>query len=165
LIQSEDAMTVKPIPEGHRSITPYLCIDGADQAIDFYKKAFGATELFRMAQPDGRIGHAEIRIGDSRIMLADEYPDMDFRSPKHYGGSPIGIHLYVDDVDATVNRAIAAGAHLLKQVSDQFYGDRNGAVQDPYGHRWYVSTHIEDLSTEEIERRRAALQIAGEADL
>lgn len=158
-------MTVKPIPEGYRSITPYLCIDGAAQAIDFYKKAFGATELFRMAQPDGRIGHAEIGIGDSRIMLADEYPDMDFRSPKHYGGSPIGIHLYVDDVDATVNRAIAAGAHLLKQVSDQFYGDRNGAVQDPYGHRWYVSTHIEDLSTEEIERRRAALQIAGEADV
>lgn len=158
-------MTVKPIPEGYRSITPYLCVDGAAQAIDFYKRAFGATELFRMAQPDGRIGHAEIRIGDSRIMLADEYPDMDFRSPKHYGGSPIGIHLYVDDVDATVNRAIAAGAHLLKQVSDQFYGDRNGAVQDPYGHRWYVSTHIEDLSTEEIERRRAALQIAGEADV
>lgn len=158
-------MTVKAIPDGYRSITPYLCIDGAAQAIDFYKKAFGATELFRMTRPDGRVGHAEISIGDSRIMLADEYPDMDFHSPKHYGGSPIGIHLYVEDVDATVNKALAAGAHLLKQVSDQFYGDRNGAVTDPYGHRWYVSTHIEDLSPEEIERRHAAVQTAGETGL
>lgn len=154
--------SVKPIPDGYHNITPYLCIKDAAKALDFYKEAFGAEELFRMAQPDGRIGHAEIQIGDSRLMIADECPDMEFRSPQAYGGSPIGIHLYVEDVDATVNKALVAGAKLVKQVSDQFYGDRNGAVEDPFGHRWFISTHIEDLSPDEIGRRLEAQRAARE---
>jgi PhnB protein len=153
--------SVKPIPEGYHSITPYLCIKDAAKALDFYKEAFGAQELFRMAQPDGRIGHAEIQIGDSRLMIADECPDMEFRSPQTYGGSPVGIHLYVEDVDATVNMALVAGAKLVKQVNDQFYGDRNGTVEDPFGHRWFISTHIEDLSQEEICIRLEAQRAAG----
>ena len=153
--------SVKPIPEGYHSITPYLCIKDAAKALDFYKEAFGAQELFRMAQPDGKIGHAEIQIGDSRLMIADECPDMEFRSPQAYGGSPIGIHLYVEDVDATVNMALVAGAKLVKQVNDQFYGDRNGTVEDPFGHRWFISTHIEDLSQEEICSRLEAQRAAG----
>jgi PhnB protein len=147
---------VKPIPEGYRSITPYLCIKGAADAIEFYRKAFGATEVMRMAQPDGRVGHAELQIGDSRVMLADEFPDMGFRGPHSFGGSPVHIHLYVEDVDAVVNRSVAAGAKVVRPVQDQFYGDRSGTIADPYGHVWHVATHKEDLSMDELRRRAAA---------
>ena len=147
-------MPAKPIPEGYRSITPYLCIKGAADAIEFYRKAFGATEVMRMAQPDGRVGHAELQIGDSRVMLADEFPDMGFRGPHSFGGSPV--HLYVEDVDAVVNRSVAAGAKVVRPVQDQFYGDRSGTIADPYGHVWHVATHTEDLSMDELRRRAAA---------
>ena len=153
-------MPAKPIPEGYRSITPYLCIKGAADAIEFYRKAFGATEVMRMAQPDGRVGHAELQIGDSRVMLADEFPDMGFRGPHSFGGSPVHIHLYVEDVDAVVNRSVAAGAKVVRPVQDQFYGDRSGTIADPYGHVWHVATHKEDLSMDEL-RRRAAAQHTG----
>lgn len=148
---------VKPIPDGYSTITPYLSIKGAADAIEFYKRAFGAKELMRLAQPDGRIGHAELQLGDSRVMLADEFPDMEFRSPLSIGGTPVTIHMYVDDVDAVVGQAVAAGAKLTRPVKDQFYGDRSGTLTDPYGHVWHVSTHKEDLSMEEINRRAAAL--------
>jgi PhnB protein len=146
---------VKPIPEGYHSVTPYLIADDAVGAIEFYKKAFGATELMRMAAPGGRIGHAELRIGDSRIMLADEFPEMGARSPKAIGGSPVSLHLYVEDVDATVRQAIAAGAKELRPVKNQFYGDRLGSVEDPFGHIWHVSTHKEDVPADELKRRAA----------
>jgi PhnB protein len=149
-------MAVKPIPEGYHTLTPYLSIRGAADAIEFYKKAFGATEVMRMAQPDGRIGHAELRIGDSLVMLADEFPEMDFRSPRSIGGTSVMLHLYVEDVDTAIGRAVAAGAKVLRPVQDQFYGDRSGSVADPYGHVWHVATHKEDLSPEEIGRRAAA---------
>ncbi|HEV8471575.1 MAG TPA: VOC family protein [Methylomirabilota bacterium] len=147
---------VKPIPEGHHVVTPYLCIKGAADAIEFYKKAFGATEVMRLAQPDGRIGHAELQLGDSRVMLADEFPDMNFRGPHSIGGTAVHLHLYVEDVDAVVGRAVGVGAKVLRPVQDQFYGDRSGSVADPYGHVWHVATHKEDLSMEEIRRRAAA---------
>jgi PhnB protein len=147
---------VKAIPEGYHSITPYLAIKGAAEAIEFYKKAFGATEVMRMAQPDGRVGHAEVKIGDSKVMLADEFPEMDFRSPRSIGGTPAHLHLYVEDVDTVVGRAVAAGAKVLRAIQDQFYGDRSGSIADPFGHVWHVATHKEDLSTEEIGRRAAA---------
>lgn len=147
---------VKPVPDGYHTITPYLSIKGAAAAIDFYKKAFGATEVMRMAQPDGRIGHAELRVGDSRVMLADEAPDMDFRSPQAIGATPVHLYMYVNDVDAVVSQAVGAGARVLRPVQDQFYGDRSGTVADPYGHVWHVSTHKEDLSMEEIGKRAAA---------
>ena len=148
--------TVKPIPEGHHAVTPYLSVKGAASAIDFYKKAFGATEVMRMPQPDGRIGHAELTIGDSRVMLADEFPDMNFRGPHSIGGTPVHLHLYVNDVDAVVAQAVAAGAKVLRPVQDQFYGDRTGSLSDPYGHVWHVATHKEDLTPEELRRRAAA---------
>jgi PhnB protein len=151
------ASKVKPIPEGYHAVTPYLIVNGGAKAIDFYKKAFGAMELFRMAQPDGKIGHAEIKIGDSPIMLADEAPAMDAKSPQSFGGSPVGIHLYVEDVDKVFNQAIAAGAKVERPVEDKFYGDRAGGVIDPFGHRWYISTHKEDVPPEELEKRAAAL--------
>ena len=147
---------VKPIPEGYHSITPYLIVKGAAKAIDFYKAAFGATELFRMAQPDGRVGHAEVRIGDSVVMLADEHPDMGARSPQTIGGTPLSLLLYVPDVDAVVARAVAAGAQLTRPVADQFYGDRSGILTDPFGHSWFVSTHVEDVPPDELERRASA---------
>jgi len=147
---------VKPIPEGHHVVTPYLCIKGAADAIEFYKKAFAATEVMRLAQPDGRIGHAELQLGDSRVMLADEFPDMNFRGPHSIGGTAVHLHLYVEDVDAVVGRAVGVGAKVLRPVQDQFYGDRSGSVADPYGHVWHVATHKEDLSMEEIRRRAAA---------
>jgi PhnB protein len=147
---------VKPIPDGYNTITPYLSIKGAAEAIEFYRKAFGATEVMRMAQPDGRVGHAELKIGDSKFMLADEFPDMDFRGPHSLGGTPVHLHMYVEDVDAVVDRALAAGAKLARPVQDQFYGDRSGSVTDPYGHVWHVATHKEDLSMEEMRRRAAA---------
>jgi PhnB protein len=147
---------VKPIPEGYHTATPYLIIKDAARAIEFYKKAFGATELMRMAQPDGRIGHAEIRIGDSPIMLADEFPEMGHRSPQSLGGSPVSILLYVEDVDALFNQAVSAGAKVERPVQDQFYGDRIGGVTDPFGHVWYIATHKEEVSPEEMRKRAAA---------
>ena len=147
--------SVKPIPEGYNSITPYLCCRNAGAAIDFYKKAFGATELMQMGSPDGKVGHAEIQIGDSRVMLADEFPEMGFLSPQSLGGSPVMIHLYVGDVDATAETAVAAGAKVVRAVEDQFYGDRGGQLDDPFGHKWYVSTRKEDISSEEMQRRAA----------
>ena len=150
------ASSARAIPEGYRSVTPYLIVQGAARAIDFYKAAFDAKERMRVNQADGRIGHAEITVGDSMIMLADEFPEHGIRGPRSLGGSPVTIHLYVEDVDATVARAVAAGAQITRAVQDQFYGDRSGSVTDPFGHVWSVSTHQEDVSTEEIERRAAA---------
>jgi PhnB protein len=147
---------VKPIPEGYHTATPYLIVKDASRAIDFYKKAFGATELARMPGPGGKIGHAEIKIGDSPIMLADEVPGMGFRSPESLGGSPISILLYVEDVDAVFSEAVAAGAKVQRPVADQFYGDRTGGITDPFGHVWYIATHKEDLSPEEMKKRAAA---------
>lgn len=146
----------KPIPDHHHSVTPYLMVDGAAKAIEFYAKAFGAKEALRLPMPDGRIGHAEVSIGDSRIMLADEYPEMNAKAPKAYGGSPVHIHLYVTDVDAVAKSALAAGAKELRPVQDQFYGDRTGSFQDPFGHVWHVATHIEDVPPDEIAKRAAA---------
>jgi PhnB protein len=154
--------SVQPVPEGYHSVTPYLAVDGAADAIAFYKKAFGATEVMSMPGPGGKVGHAEIEIGGSRIMLADEYPDMNFRSPKAYGGSPVGLHLYVADVDAVAQRAVAAGAKELRPVKDQFYGDRSGSIEDPFGHVWHIATRKEDLSEGELKRRAAqAMQQSG----
>ena len=144
------------IPEGFQSVTPYLCAKDAARAIEFYRQAFGATEVMRLAEPSGRIGHAEIKIGNAMIMLADEYPEVGHRSPQTLGGSPVSIHLYVEDVDALAKRAVAAGATLLRPVEDQFYGDRSGQLEDPFGHRWIIATHTEDVTPAEIERRFAA---------
>ena len=150
-------MTVKPIPDGYHAITPYLIIDGAARAIEFYKAAFGAVELLRLGGPDGKIGHAELRIGDSIIMLADEAPAHNALSPKSVGGTPLSLMLYVEGVDAVVERAVSRGATLERPIADQFYGDRSGGIVDPFGHRWYIATHIEDVSMEEVERRAAAM--------
>ncbi len=144
---------VPPIPAGYHAVTPYLSIRGAAEALEFYKKAFGATEIMRMPGPKGDVGHAEIRIGDSRIMLADEYPEIQFLSPASRGGTTVSIHLYVKDVDAMVERAVAAGAKLTRPVADQFYGDRTGTLEDPFGHMWHVATHKEDLSMAELRKR------------
>ena len=151
-------MAVKAIPEGYHSVTPYLIVRGAAQALDFYKKAFGARELFRFPMPDGQIGHAEIRIGDSNIMLADEPQDpthqqIGHKAPKSLGGSSVGIMLYVEDVDAVAKQAVAAGAKEVRAVVDQFYGDRSGTFLDPFGHIWTIGTHKEDVSPEEMQRR------------
>jgi PhnB protein len=148
---------VKPIPDGYRGATPYLCCRDAARAIEFYRQAFGASELMRMAQPDGRIGHAEIRIGEALVMLADEFPEMGVRSPQTIGGSPVSIHVYVEDVDAIATRAVAAGAKLVRPVEDQFFGDRNCTLEDPFGHVWMISTHKEDVSPEEMKKRAAKL--------
>lgn len=150
------ANKVKPVPEGYHTVTPYLIIKGAAAAIEFYKKVFGATEVMRMADPSGRIGHAEVKIGDSHVMLADEDPMRGIRSPQSIGGSPVTILLYVEDVDSTVGQAVAAGAKLTRPVEDQFYGDRSGGLEDPFGHIWYVATHKEDVAPEEMKRRAAA---------
>jgi PhnB protein len=147
---------VKPIPDGYGSVIPYLIVDGAAAAIEFYKQTLAATERFRLASPGGRVGHAELEIGGSVIMLADEHPEMGARGPRSVGGSPVGIHLYLDDADAVADRAIAAGAKLIRPVADQFYGDRLGTIEDPFGHIWHISTHIEDVSPAEIGRRAAA---------
>lgn len=151
-------MKVKSIPEGYHTITPYLIVDDASKAIVFYKKAFGATEIYRLEGPEGKVGHAEIQIGNSRLMLADEFPNMGARSPKTLGGSPISILLYVEDVDAMIQRAESAGAKVTRAVKDQFYGDRSGQLEDPFGHVWTVATHKEDLSPEEMENRAANFQ-------
>ncbi len=147
---------VKPIPEGYHTATPYLIVHDGARAIEFYKKAFGATELMRMAGPSGKIGHAEIKIGDSPIMLADEVTEMGYRSPQSLGGSPVSILLYVEDVDTVFSQAVAAGAKVQRPVRDQFYGDRLGGVTDPFGHVWYIATHKEDVSPEEMQKRAAA---------
>ena len=146
----------KYIPEGYHTATPYLIIKGAADAIEFYKKAFGATELMRMPAPDGKIGHAEIKIGNSPIMLADEFPEMGYKSPTTLGGSPVSIMIYVEDVDAVFSQAIATGGKEQRPVKDQFYGDRMGTLEDPFGHVWHVSTHKEDISMEEMEKRAQA---------
>ena len=150
-------MAVKPVPEGYHTATPYLYVRGGVKALDFYKKAFGATELMRMEGPGGSIGHAEIKIGDSPIMLADESPEMGARSPESYGGSAVGLMLYVPNVDETVKRAVGAGAKLDRTVEDKFYGDRMGSIIDPFGHIWYIATHVEDVSPDEMKRRAEAM--------
>ncbi len=147
--------SVEPIPNDYPVITPYLHVDGAADAIDFYTRVFGATERMRMAAPDGKIGHAELTIGNSLIMLSDEYPEMDAAGPKTVGGTPVTIHVYVADVDATYDRAVKAGAKGLRPVENQFYGDRTGQFEDPFGHRWSVATHVEDVPVEELSRRAA----------
>ncbi|MFD3944390.1 VOC family protein [Streptomyces sp. NPDC058579] len=146
-------MSVKPVPEGYPNLTPYLSVDGAAAAIDFYVAVLGATERMRMPAPGGTIGHAELEVGDSLLMLADEYPDIDFRSPKALGGTPLTLHLYVEDVDAVFAKALAHGARELKPLTDEFYGDRIGQFEDPFGHRWSVATHVEDVSEEEMTKR------------
>jgi PhnB protein len=147
-------MAVKPIPEGYHSVTPYLIISGAAKALEFYKKALGATEVMRLDH-GGKIGHAEIKLGDSHVMLADEFPEMGVRSPLSIGGTPVGICLYVPNVDAVFKQAVDAGAKVDRPVQDQFYGDRSGTVIDPFGHKWTIATHIEDVSPEEIGKRMA----------
>jgi len=149
-------MPVKPIPDGYHSVTPYLIVADAAKAIDFYKRAFGATEKMRLADPSGKVGHAEIQIGDSVVMVADEFPDMDIRGPQSLGGSPVSMLIYVQDVDARFAQALAAGATEVRPVKAQFYGDRNGTLKDPFGHTWSIATHKEDVSNEEVERRFAA---------
>jgi PhnB protein len=148
---------VNPIPEGYRRVTPYLIVDGASDAIDFYTSVFGATERMRMGGPDGKVGHAELEIGDALVMLSDEYPEMNAVSPKTVGGTPVTVMVYVEDVDATVARAVALGATVVRPIEDQFYGDRSGRFEDPWGHDWYVATHVEDVSPEEMERRAAEM--------
>ena len=144
---------VKPIPDNFPRVTPYLAIDGVADAIEFYKKIFGATERFRMPGPGGRIGHAEIQLGDSVLMMADTSPEMNFVDPKKLGNSPVNLVVYVDDVDKTFKSALAAGAKETQPIEDKFYGDRAGQFEDPWGHRWDVMTHVEDVSPEEMQKR------------
>lgn len=151
---------VKPIPEGYHSITPYLVMDGAADALEYYKKAFGATELFRM-EHGGKIAHAEMKIGDSPFMLSDGHEEMGYKGPKALGGTPVGIMIYVDDCDAIFKQAIDAGGTELKGLQDQFYGDRSGTLTDPFGHVWTVATHKEDVTPEEIDKRLAAMAAGG----
>ena len=150
------AQQVKAVPDGYHNVTAYLIVKGAAGAIDFYKKIFGATELMRFPQPDGRVGHAELKIGDSHVMLADEFPEMNAVSPQTLGNTPVHLLLYVPDADATFKHALANGAKVLKPMQDQFYGDRTGTVEDPFGHKWTIATHKEDVSVEEMKRRMAA---------
>ena len=153
---------VSHIPEGYNSVTPYLIIKGAAQAIEYYKKVFGATEVVRMDGPDGKVGHAELQIGSSRIMLADENPSMGegHTSATTVGGSPVSLYVYMPDVDGVVERAAAEGAKILKPVQDQFYGDRNGFIRDPFGHLWGVATHVEDVSPQEMKERMKNMKAA-----
>jgi PhnB protein len=144
---------VKPIPEGYHTLTPYLIIKGASQAIEFYKNAFRAKEVIRLVDESGKIGHAEMLIGNSYVMLADEVLETGHRSPQSLGGSPVSLLVYVENVDEVVTQAVNSGAKLIRAVQDQFYGDRVGGVEDPFGHIWYIATHIEDLSAEEIQAR------------
>jgi PhnB protein len=151
----------KPIPEGYPQVTPYLIVDGAAEAIDFYQQVFGATERMRMGAPDGKVGHAEVAIGDAVVMLSDEWPDMGMVGPKALGGTPVTISVYVEDVDATFDRAVKAGATATRPVEDQFYGDRSGQFVDPFGHRWSIATHVEDVPPEEMEARAARAMEGG----
>ena len=152
---------VKAIPDEYPRVTPYLVVEGAAAAIDFYTKVFGAKERMRMPAPGGKIGHAEIEIGNSMVMLADANPQMGHKSPKTLGGSPISLLVYVENADDTVKRAVAAGGKVVRPVENQFYGDRMGGIEDPYGHQWYVATHVEDVSPEEMKRRMEAMAPAG----
>lgn len=149
--------SVKPVPEGYPSLTPYLIVADAAGAIAFYQQVFGAILRMKLGGPDGKIGHAELEIGNSLIMLADEHPEMGALSPKAIGGTPVGLHVYLEDVDAVAKKAVAAGATLKRPVENQFYGDRLGSIVDPFGHLWHISTHVEDVSPEEIGRRAAAM--------
>ena len=157
--KAKRAAPKKPLaqPKGYASVTAYLVAQDAAGAIDYYKAVFGAKEDMRMPSPGGKIGHAELRIGDSKIMLADEHPEMNAHGPRHHHGSPVTIMLYVKDVDATVSRAIAKGGKLVREVKNQFYGDRSGAIEDPQGHVWHISTHVEDVGPKEIKRRMDAM--------
>jgi len=148
---------VQPIPKGYSSITPYLAIRGAAEAIEFYKKAFGAMEVMRMPGPAGKLGHVEIKVGDSKVMLADESEKMNFLGPQARGGTPVHIHVYVKDVDATVAKAVELGAKMMRQVQDMFYGDRTGAIEDPFGHFWHIATHVRDVSMAEMKRAAAEM--------
>jgi PhnB protein len=148
---------VKPIPDGYHSVTPYLIVKGGNAAVEFYKKAFGAAEILRIPGPDGKLGHAEIRVGDSVVMLADEHPEMGARSPQTIGGTPVSILLYVEDVDAVVRQAVAAGAKIQRPIEDKFYGDRMGSVDDPFGHVWHIATHTKDVTPEEMKKAAAEL--------
>lgn len=148
---------VRPIPKGYSSITPYLVVDGADKAIAYYKKVFSAKEIFRMPAPGGKIGHAEIRIGDSVVMLADEWPQMGFKGPKAYGGAAVSILLYVEKCDVVYKKALANGGTEIKPMQDQFYGDRSGTFIDPFGHMWTVATHVKDVSPKDMKKAAAAM--------
>jgi len=151
-------MATQPIPEGYRTATPYLVIDGAAEAIDYYKKAFGAKERMRMEAPGNRIGHAEIEIGDSLVMLSDAFPQSTTKAPTELGGTTAGVFLYVEDVDAVVKKAVDAGATVTMEVADQFWGDRFGSITDPFGHSWSIATHVEDVPPEEMaERAKTAM--------
>ena len=154
---------VDPIPEGYARVTPYLIVDGADGAIDFYKSVLGASERMRMDGPEGKVGHAELEIGSSVIMLADEHPEMSALGPRTVGGTPVSLHVYVEDVDAVFERAIEAGAEARSPVEDKFYGDRLGSFEDPFGHRWHVATHVEDVPPEEMLKRAAQAAASGSA--
>ena len=154
-------MAAKPIPDGYPRVTPYLCVDGADAAIAFYTKVLGATEKVRMGAPGGKVGHAELELGDSILMLADEHPEVGFLGPKTVGGTPVTISVYVEDVDAVYERAVAEGASAERPVENQFYGDRTGQFQDPFGHRWHVATHVEDVPPDEMQKRAAEAMAAG----
>lgn len=153
---------VKPIPDGYHSVTPYLMIDNGrcKEALDFYTRAFNAKEIMHMSRPDGGIAHAEMQLGDSKIMLADESPKMDAYGPMHYKGSPVTLHVYVPNVDTTTKQATAAGATVVRPVADQFYGDRTAGLQDPFGHRWYLATHVRDVSEKEMEQQMHAMASA-----
>ena len=155
-------MGVKPIPDGYSSVTPYLIVSGAAQALDYYKMAFDAQEVMRMPSPDGKIMHAELQIGSARIMLADEVPQMGHKSPQTLGGSGVGLMLYVTDVDDTFQRAVSGGATVIRPVINQFYGDRSGTITDPFGHQWTIATHVEDVPEDEMKRRMEAAMSAAE---
>jgi PhnB protein len=159
-------MAVKKIPDGYHTVTPYLIVSGAARAIEFYKAAFGAVETMRMSGAGEDVMHAEIRVGDSPIMLADEFPELGFRGPASHGGTPVSILLYVEDADRTFDQAVSAGAKVMRPLQDQFYGDRSGTLEDPFGHVWTIATHVEDVSPEEMGRRQAELmeQRGGEAE-
>lgn len=150
-------MPVKPVPEGYSTVTPYLIVRDGAKALDFYKRAFGGKEIYRLAAPDGKVLHAEMQIGNSRLMMADEVPQMGARSPQAIGGTPVSILLYVEDVDARVQQATAAGAKVVRPLQDQFYGDRSGTLEDPFGHVWTIATHIEDVPPAEIQKRAEAM--------
>ncbi len=152
---------VNPIPDGYPRVTPYLIVDDASAAIDFYTSVLGATERMRMEGPDGKVGHAELGVGDSVIMLADEHPEMDARGPKTVGGTPVSLHVYVEDADSVFKRAIESGAEALRPVEDKFYGDRSGTFEDPFGHHWHVATHVEEVPPDEMSKRATEAAATG----
>jgi PhnB protein len=152
------AKAVRPIPEGYHSVTPYLTCKDAAAAIEFYRKAFGAVETVRMPMPNGKIGHAELKIGDSFIMLADENPETGVHSPQHFSGTPVSMLLYVEKVDAVYNQAVAAGAKSVRAPEDMFYGDRTSWVTDPFGHSWFIHTHVKDVTPEEMRKAMQGAQ-------